>query len=355
MSQFHTLEVAKVISLTDDTVSVFFQVPEGLKETFTYQPGQYLTLKFNINGKEERRAYSLCSSPYTDNLMEVAVKRVENGIVSNHINDNLKAGDKIEVMPPQGNFILEINPNENHHYVAFSAGSGITPIMSMLKSVLAKEKKSKFTLFYGNKTKVSTIFHKELEELSKDERFNLISIYSRENTGDPLTEGRINKEKVNTLIKQDLNLLKADGFFMCGPEEMIVSVADTLKEFGVNKEKIHYELFTTPILLVKETQKPEIDFEGTAKVKVIYDDEEVELELNTKGATILDAAMEADVDVPFSCKGAVCCTCKALVTEGKAIMEANYSLSDAEVEEGYILTCQAHPVSEYVVVDYDEA
>lgn len=354
MSQFHTLSIAKIKQLTTDTVSILFDVPANLTETFNYTSGQYLTLKFNLNGNEERRAYSLSSSPFTDNLLEVAVKQVENGIVSTYINNVLKEGDSIEVMPPQGNFILETNKDANNHYVAFAAGSGITPIISMVKSVLNQEPNSKFTLIYGNKTKESTIFYSEIEAL-KNDRFNLISIYSRESTGDSATEGRINKERVDAIFKQNLELLKADKFYMCGPEEMIVAVDESLKTFGVSATKINYELFTTPVLLAKETPKEESHFDGEATVKVIYDDEEVEFTLKSKGLTILDAAMKEDVDVPFSCKGAVCCTCKALVTEGRATMDANYSLSEEEVAEGYILTCQAHPASSNLVVDFDEA
>ncbi|MCT4581000.1 MAG: FAD-binding oxidoreductase [Flavobacteriales bacterium] len=354
MSQFHTLSVSKITSQTSDTVSVAFEIPTELKQEFEYTSGQYLTLKFNINGKEERRAYSLCSSPFTDDLHEVAVKKVENGIVSTYINDVLKRGDVIEVMPPQGGFVIKPSTSNNKHYVGFAAGSGITPIISMIKTVLSEEPNSKFTLVYGNKTKDSTIFRKELNAIESS-NFDLISIYSREQTGDALTEGRIDKTKAIALFKEKSELLKADGFYMCGPEEMIVATAESLKDLGVADDKVHYELFTTPVLLAQETKQETSNFEGAATVTVIYDDEEVEFTLNADGDTILDAAMENDVDVPFSCKGAVCCTCKALVTEGKAIMTANYSLSESEVEEGYILTCQAHPASEKVVVDFDEA
>ncbi len=354
MSQFHTLSVSKITSQTSDTVSVAFEIPNELKKEFEYTSGQYLTLKFNINGQEERRAYSLCSSPYTDELHEVAVKKVENGIVSTYINDVLKRGDAIEVMPPQGGFIIEPSVSNTKHYVGFAAGSGITPIISMIKTVLSEEPNSKFTLVYGNKTKDSTIFRKELSSIESN-NFDLVSIYSREQTGDTLTEGRIDKQKAAALFKEKSELLQADGFYMCGPEEMIAGTAETLKNLGVADDKVHYELFTTPVLLVQETKQETNNFEGDATVTVIYDDEEVKFTLNSNGDTILDAAMENDVDVPFSCKGAVCCTCKALVTEGRAVMTANYSLSESEVEEGYILTCQAHPASENVVIDFDEA
>ena len=274
MTQFYTLQVAKLTQLTNDTVAISFDIPSELKDKFSYKPGQYLTLKLTINDKEERRAYSLCSSPYTDNYLEVAVKQVENGIVSTYINQNLKEGDKIEVMPPQGNFVLEINENASNSYVGFAAGSGITPIMSMIKSVLAKEPNSNFTLIYGNKTKNSTIFYNELKELTGD-KFKLINVYSREASGNDLTDGRIDSSKATAILKENLDLLKADAFYMCGPEQMIVNVEESLKTFGVEESKIHYELFTTPVLLKKEAVKETVNFEGEATVKVIYDDEEV--------------------------------------------------------------------------------
>lgn len=352
MSQFYNLTVSNIKQETEDTVTVSFTIPENLKSTFSFIPGQYLTLKFMINGKDERRSYSLCSSPYTNEDPTVAVKRVENGIVSNHINDNVKVGDEIEVMAPEGNFILDVTTNPKS-IVAFAAGSGITPIYSMIKSVIEKSPDTSFSLFYGNRTKSSTIFGEELSRI--DNNFDYIHVLSREESGNPLTNGRIDKSKATDLIKNNLELLKADAFYMCGPEEMIFNVKAALEEFGVNKEKIHFELFTTPTMMEENKTVVESDFNGIAKVKVIYDDEETEFDLATNGQNVLDVAAEHDLDVPFSCKGGVCCTCKALVTEGKMTMDANYSLSDKEVEEGYVLACQAHPASEYVVVDFDEA
>lgn len=351
MSKFHKIKVSKIKKQTEDTVSVCFDIPSSLNEEFVYKSGQYLTLNFLINGKEERRAYSLSSSPYVDNLYEVAVKQVKNGIVSTYINKELKEGDIVDVMPPQGNFILEPNIENSKHYVAFAAGSGITPIISMIKTVVSQEQNSRFTLIYSNKTKDKTIFEKELESL-KNNKFNIINIYTEEDTDDILTKGRITKEKAISILNK-FGLTNADEFYICGPEEMIFSVEKSLEEIGVNKDNVNFELFTTPTLLASEENNN--SFEGDAKIIVIYDDEETEFTLNSKGDTILDAAMENDVDVPFSCKGAVCCTCKAIVTKGKAVMTANYSLTEDEVEEGYILTCQAHPASEEVVVDFDEA
>jgi len=350
---FHSLKVIDIKNETSDTVSVAFEIPEGGKSTFDYTSGQYLTLKFNINGNEERRSYSMCSSPFSGEPIRIAVKRVDKGLVSNHINDVIKVGDQIEVMSPQGNFTLETSL-EQKTYVAFAAGSGITPIWSMIKSVLDNEPGSKFVLFYGNKTSDSTIFKNEIDSLTGD-RLSVYHILSREETGNSITNGRIDKNKATELLKSNLDLLKSKAFFMCGPEEMIFNVKDVLQNLGVSEDKIKFELFTTPVLLAAEKEVEVSNFTGTAVVKVIYDEEETEFELASAGENVLEAAMRHDVDAPFSCKGAVCCTCKAKVTEGKMIMDANYALSDEEVAEGFVLACQAHPASENVVLDFDEA
>lgn len=353
MSMFHSLKVIDIKNETSDTVSVAFEIPEGGKNTFDYTSGQYLTLKFDINGTEERRSYSMCSSPFLGEPIRIAVKRVDKGLVSNHINDVIKVGDQIEVMSPQGNFTLETSL-EQKTYVAFAAGSGITPIWSMIKSVLDNEPGSKFVLFYGNKTSDSTIFKNEIDSLTGD-RLSVYHILSREETGNSITNGRIDKNKATELLKSNLDLLKSKAFFMCGPEEMIFNVKDVLQTLGVSEDKIKFELFTTPVLLAAEKEVEVSSFTGTAKIKVIYDEEEITFDLSSDGENVLEAAMRHDVDAPFSCKGAVCCTCKAKVTEGKMIMDANYALSDEEVAEGFVLACQAHPASENVVIDFDEA
>jgi ring-1,2-phenylacetyl-CoA epoxidase subunit PaaE len=350
---FHRLKVIDIKNETSDTVSVAFEIPEGDKNTFDYTSGQYLTLKFDINGNDERRSYSMCSSPFSGEPIRIAVKRVDKGLVSNHINDVIKVGTQIEVMPPQGNFTLETSL-EQKTYVAFAAGSGITPIWSMIKSVLDNEPGSKFVLFYGNKTSDSSIFKNEIDSLT-GERLSVYHILSREETSNSITNGRIDKNKATELLKSNLDLLKSKAFFICGPEEMIFNVKDVLQSLGVSEDKIKFELFTTPVLLAAEKEVEVSNFTGIAKVKVIYDEEEVTFDLSSDGENVLEAAMRHDVDAPFSCKGAVCCTCKAKVTEGKMIMDANYALSDEEVAEGFVLACQAHPASENVVLDFDEA
>lgn len=356
MSKFHPLKVSEVKRETSDTVSVAFELPAELRNEYKYIQGQYLTFRFVINGEELRRSYSLCSSPYIGEPMRVAVKEVENGRISSYFNRQVKVGDVIETMPPSGNFHTELKAGNKKHYVAFAAGSGITPMFSILKSVLTQEPESKFTLIYANKKPDSVIFSGELTGLENANkgRLNIVHVFSRENTADPLYHGRLDKEKSAAIAKAN-NLLSADEYFICGPEEMIMSVSSMLTDNNVSKDKIHFELFTTPVKMAENSHGTDAHFTGTSQVKVIIDGIETEFALEGNGLNILDAAMDAGADAPFSCKGAVCCTCKAKILEGKAVMDMNYSLTDKEVAEGYILTCQAHPQSEKVVVDYDVA
>ena len=352
MPEFHSLKVKEIVKETNDTVSVSFQVPEDLKEAYAFTPGQYLTLKLTINNEEQRRSYSICSSSAED--ITVAVKRVENGLVSSYLNEVLKENDEMEVMTPEGNFTLETDQAKKRKFVGFAAGSGITPIMSMIKQLSMDEKETVFTLFYSNKMESDVIFKHQLDKLAGD-NLKINYIYTRQKLNNPLLEGRIDKSKATELIKADLSCLNADAFYLCGPEEMIFNVKSALEEFGVLNTKIKFELFTTPVLMAEKPKQQEADenFDGEALVTVIYDDEETDFNLNKDGDTILDAAMDNDVDVPFSCKGAVCCTCKAKVTEGKVTMDANYALSDQEVEDGYVLACQSHPASAKVTLDFD--
>ena len=352
MPEFHSLKVKEIVKETNDTVSVSFQVPEDLKEAYAFTPGQYLTLKLTINNEEQRRSYSICSSSAED--ITVAVKRVENGLVSSYLNEVLKENDEIDVMTPEGNFTLETDQAKKRKFVGFAAGSGITPIMSMIKELRMDETETVFTLFYSNKMESDVIFKHQLDKLAGD-NLKINYIYTRQKLNNPLLEGRIDKSKATELIKADLSCLNADAFYLCGPEEMIFNVKSALEEFGVLNTKIKFELFTTPVLMAEKPKQQEADenFDGEALVTVIYDDEEIDFNLNKDGDTILDAAMDNDVDVPFSCKGAVCCTCKAKVTEGKITMDANYALSDQEVEDGYVLACQSHPASAKVTLDFD--
>lgn len=352
MAHFHTLKIKDIRKETADCVSVAFEIPENLKADFAYKAGQYLTLKFTIDGEDVRRSYSLSSSPEADSDFRIAVKKVENGKMSNYLNNVLKVGDSIESMPPQGNFTLkDVAPK---HYVGFAVGSGITPIMSILKTVLALNNGSKFTLFYGNKSSNNTIFKAELDALNaENDNLQVVYLFSRENQAEALLNGRLNDEKCTALINTYCNDTLVKEYYLCGPEDMIVSVSESLKTHGVSKDTIHFELFTTPVNMVGNAKSQSEAFSGKSQVTVIIDDQPYNFELSSNGKNILDASMDAGADAPFSCKGAVCCTCKAKVVEGKAIMDMNYALSDSEVEEGFILTCQAHPASERLVVDFD--
>jgi len=358
MSKFFPLKVAEVKRETADTVSVVLDVPSEWSADFKYKQGQYLTFKLKVGNEEIRRSYSLCSSPYSGEKLRVAVKEVEDGRVSSFINRQLKAGDILETMSPAGNFFTELSSTNKKHYVGFAAGSGITPVLSILKAVLEQEPQSRFTLVYSNKNAASVIFKDELEKLSSGAggRLTVIHTWSREDTGNEHLNGRLNKNMANYILKE-YSLGTADDFFICGPEEMIMNVSETLKEKNIPKEKIHFELFTTPVLIINgnATEKKEhVDFKGIAEVTVIMDGVKTTFKLKSDGTNVLDAAMDAGSDAPYSCKGAVCCTCKAKILEGKAEMDMNYALTDKEVEEGYILTCQSHPRSSVLVIDYDQ-
>jgi ring-1,2-phenylacetyl-CoA epoxidase subunit PaaE len=326
--------------LTADSCQISFIIPDELKTDFQYIPGQYLNLHCTINNETVVRSYSICSG--TNDALAVAVKRIPTGKASNWIFNELVAGSTIMVDFPQGNF--QVRDTEKS-IVAFAAGSGITPILSMAKSL----SETRIKLFYGNSAPESAMFLSDLTALSTVELFPFYTKSTIEGAG----FGRFNKEVVTEIVKADLSILNADGFYLCGPEEMIVHVNEVLTTFGVPKEKIHFELFTTPVLLVeKETSKTE-QFSGTSQVTAMLDGEVVKIELSGTGKSILDALDQAGMDVPFSCKGGVCCTCKAKIIEGSAAMNINYALTDDEVANGYILTCQAHPTSTVLKIDYD--
>jgi len=332
MNIFYSLKVKKVRKLTNDAIEISFEIPTELLDMFKFKAGQYITIKSTINNKEVRRAYSICSSPNSEEI-SVGVKKVKGGKMSTFLTKEIKIGDILEVMPPTGNFIFE-----EGDVVAICAGSGITPILSMMKL-----SNSSFTLIYGNKTEDSTMFYSEIKELNNDNHF----LFSRENV-----IGSINGRITSDTLKNINGILDADAYYICGPGKMIDSVSYFLKENEV-KGKINFEKFNSPKKSKIENSNSE-DSEIISNITVIMDGDEFDYTLSSKGDTILDSAMDEGADVPFSCKGAVCCTCKAKVTEGKAIMDKNYSLSEEEVEDGFILTCQAHPITENIIVDFDE-
>ncbi len=353
--KFHSLQIADVRKETEDTVSIAFEVPTALKSDYSFLPGQYLTLKAIINGADTRRSYSLCSAPF-ENEWRVAVKQVENGVFSTYANASLKAGDTMEVMTPTGNFCLKPDANAKKTYALFAAGSGITPILSIAKTALKEEPNSEVNLFYGNKNFNSIIFREEVEALKNSymNRLRVVHILSRESLGNQIQKGRINKEKCDDLFKAFLANDTIDAVYVCGPEEMILGVKDSMLANGVDEKAIHFELFTTPGVKKTADVAPSTEAAIASNVSIILDGDTIDLALNSDGETILDAAQRAGADLPFACKGGVCCTCKAKIMEGTAKMDVNYALEKDEVEAGYILTCQAHPTSEKLIVSFDE-
>ena len=345
MSEFHTLTVSEVKKETENSVSISFHIPDNLKDVFVFKAGQYITIKHFNNGKELRRAYSICSSPKSG-LLKVAVKRVEKGVFSEYANNQLKAGDVLEVMLPTGKFILEPNVK---HYVAFAAGSGITPVLSLVKSSLEEMPASSFLLIYGNQSKEETMFYDEIVQLQDKfpERFNVEFVFSRKHEDDAQF-GRIGRSLVNFYLKNKYGETQFESFYLCGPEPMVDDVSAALKQNGVNSKQIHHELFSTAEkgLLIEP-------HDGNTSITVILDDEEEVFEMpQTK--SILEAALDEGLDPPYSCQGGICSTCIARLKEGKAEMRKNQILTESEIADGLILTCQAHPTTAKVVVDYDD-
>ncbi len=355
--KFHSLQVSDVRKETEDTVSIAFNVPADLKNDYAYRSGQYLTLRATINGEDVRRSYSLCSAPHQGEW-RVAVKQVENGTFSTYANKEVKAGQLMEVMTPTGNFLINPDKNNSRSIILFAAGSGITPVISIVKTILREEPNSDVTLFYGNKGFNSIIFREELEALKNQfmDRLRVIHVLSRESLGNAIQKGRIDKAKGRELYKAFLKGTNPDAAYICGPEEMILGVKDALIEEGMKPEQVHFELFTTPGGGTKKetTSSTADEQEIAAKVTIIIDGDEMDINLSSKGQTILDAAQNAGADLPFACKGGVCCTCKAKILEGTVKMDVNYALEKDEVKAGFVLTCQAHPTSEKVVVSFDE-
>lgn len=349
MSSFYKLNVKEVRRETPTSVSIAFNVPDELKPNYKFIAGQYVTLKITLDGTEIRRAYSLCSSPDSGEL-RVAVKAVNNGAFSQLANKKLKAGDLIEVGTPEGNFTFEPNLDRQKNYAAFVAGSGITPVLSILQSVLSNEPKSTFVLVYGNKSPEETIFHQILHDLQLKYvgRFFVHYVYSQSKSDNALF-GRIEKSTVNFVLNNKYKDIDFDKFYLCGPEQMITIVSDVLKEHNVLEKNIKFELFTSSATENKIDQS----LEGHTKITVLVDDEETTFEMSQK-QTVLEAALKQGLDAPYSCQGGICSSCIAKITSGTAEMKKNSILTDGEIAKGLILTCQAHPTSAELYVDYDD-
>ncbi|MBO6605413.1 ferredoxin--NADP reductase [Psychroserpens sp.] len=351
MSQFHQLKINAVQKATENAVTIGFEVPDSLRTSFQYKAGQYITLRATINNEEVRRDYSICSAPKSGKLV-VAVKEVVDGTFSKFANRVLKVGDLIDVSAPNGRFIFEPNVQSNRTVAAFAAGSGITPIMSIAKSVLEEEPNSKFVLIYGNKSPKDTIFLDEILELQNTygERFYLKLVFSQSQEPEALF-GRIEKSTVNFILKNQYKDRHIDAFYICGPEQMIYTVKDVLLENTISEDAIHFELFTVPTTDTDEVTESLPN--GKTKITVLIDDEESTFVMD-QTKTLLEASLDKDLDAPYSCQGGICSSCIARITEGNATMRQNNILTDGEVAEGLILTCQAHPTSTTIVVDYDD-
>lgn len=356
MSRFHALTVSDIERTTDDCSVVTLTVPKEKRSDFKFKQGQYLTLKTEINEAEVRRTYSLCSSPLEEKW-SVAIKQIDGGLFSTFANNELQIGDQLEAMPPAGDFYVEVDPTKARNYIAFAAGSGITPILSIIKTHLSAEPKSTFQLFYVNRTVSSIILKEELEALKNVflDRLEIFYFLTREHRNSPLFNGRIDQEKIQLLFRTICAVNHVDHCFICGPKEMIFLVRDELEAAGLPSKNIHYELFYAGDAddTSAKPAKPIADKSVGAAVTIIDGGKEFHLTMGKKHDNILDAALAAGADLPFACKGGVCSTCKCKVLEGSVEMKKNYALEEKEVANNFVLSCQAVPTSDQVKVDFD--
>ncbi len=354
---FHTLRVAQVRRETPDCVSLALEVPPALAGQFRFTQGQYLNVRRELGGGEVRRSYSICSG-LDDGELRIAVKEVPEGVFSGWANRELAAGGTLEVMPPEGRFFVPLDPRHEKHYVAFAAGSGITPVLSLVRTILAREPRSRFTLVYGNRTPGSVIFNEALEDL-KDlylARFALYHVFSRDAQAVELFNGRVDGAKVSRFLDTLILPATIDEAFICGPASMGDEIKAVLEGRGVASARIHLERFGAPPQSARTKPQPARveSATSTANVTVIVDGVRYELDLAEDGPSVLDAALSAGADLPYACKAGVCCTCRARLVEGEVRMDANYTLEAAEVAAGFRLTCQSHPVTPRVVLDFDQ-
>ena len=356
MAEFYKLKVADIYKETDDTSVITFDIPSDLQDVFKFRQGQHLTLKADINGEDVRRSYSLCSSPI-DNQWRVAVKLIPGGKFSSFVNNELQANDMLEVMKPSGTFGVEVNVEKPKNYLFFAAGSGITPVLSMIKTHLQGEPNSTCKLFYVNKTAKSIIFKEELEQL-RNTYFGRLEIYyflTKERRDIELFNGRFDDEKMQVLTKTFIDIPDTSEVFLCGPEKMVHYVSDYLINAGLPKELVHFELFVTGLSeedIKRAERLAKQNVEGV-EVTIVDGGKEFAFTMTKEYDNILDAALGAGADLPFACKGGVCSTCKCKVVDGAVEMKINYALDDKEVSQNLVLSCQAVPTTEKVVVDFD--
>lgn len=353
MIHFYWLTITKITKETNDCVVISFSIPQQLSKTFQYKQGQYITLRATINNTEVRRSYSLCSSPL-NNDFSIAIKKVQDGLFSTYANDVLQVGDVVEVMPPMGKFFTALHSQQQKNYIGFAAGSGITPLLSIITTTLQVESKSTFTLVYGNKNSQSIIFKESLQALKDKylQRFQLLTIFSQEQTDAAINFGRIDYFKCEKLFEKLLSI-NADEFFICGPEAMIFAIKNFLETRLVDEQKIHFELFTSTSTNIKKTSTNLFEQESISNITIKLDGRSLNFNVPFNSESILDAALQRGVNLPYACKGGVCCTCKAKIIEGTANMDITWGLENEEIEQGYILTCQAKPTSKKIVIDFD--
>ncbi len=356
MTKFYPISITDVTRETAESVSIGFLIPNDLKEKFQYKQGQYLTLKLHVNGQELRRSYSICTSPNTDSELRVAIKKVKEGRVSTFINEHVKAGDTIDVMPPMGNFYSEMNPSNKKTYVLFAGGSGITPMLSILKTALHAEPLSKVILFYGNQNEDAIIFKNKIDALESQfsDKLKVYHVLEHGNVTDPLFKGIMTLEKTTELVKRFVNHSEQNEYFICGPTGMMQNIEQTLNNLNINKSSVHLEYFSAPVDTSEIVSKASANNETfKSMVTIICDGDEKTVELGADDF-ILDKALDANLDAPYACRSGSCCTCRAKLIEGKVEMVVNYALLDSEVEEGFILTCQSRPLTPVVVINYDQ-
>ncbi len=356
MADFHKVKVSDVYKETKDTVVVEFDIPKKLEDAFRFKQGQHLTLRKILGDADVRRSYSICSSPL-DNQWKVAIKQIPGGVFSTYANSELKSGDTIELMEPSGHFFVDIEPQAHKNYIAFAAGSGITPMLSIIKTHLVSEPNSTFKLFYLNRTVKSIIFKEEIERLKNQffGRFQVFHFLTKEQRDIPFLNGRFDKEKLAVLTKTFIDIEDTNDCFICGPQEMIFLIRDELEAAGLSKEKIHYELFFSGGTEASKLHIAEVleqKAEGT-DVTIVDGGKEFHFIMDDEFDNILDGALAAGADLPFACKGGVCSTCKCKLIEGSVEMKVNYALEEKEVEQNFILSCQAVPTTDKIVVDFD--
>lgn len=361
-NHFHSLTINHVQPETETAVCIGFDIPEALQDTFRFKQGQFLTLRTTIDGEEVRRSYSICSGVH-DGHMRIGIKRVKNGKFSNHANDHFSVGDQMDVMAPQGSFFTETDAGHAKNYMCLAVGSGITPILSIIKTLLHDEPESRITLIYGNRRSNSVMFKDELSFIKNRylSRFHWVNIMNQEDQGADLLNGKIDNAKGAALHKSGLiNITETDDVFICGPEAMMSEVSRGFRASGLDENAIHYELFANSsedAAAMLEKSRQRIDTYGeekVCKVTVIADGRSISFDLATVGENILDAGMGNGMELPYACKAGVCSTCKAKVVSGEVEMDITHGLETHEIEAGYILSCQAHPISDEVVVDFDQ-